>query len=509
MTPGDQAALHRHREEQMLRRVQTLLKSDAFRVPTTRGTRSPTELQVSITQSDGAEAVKRRMIELGLSDRDLQRSMPVSPSLHAELTARSMLFFSRVVGRVRLIALAPTHALLTGASPVPAGAGEVGAALSATGQATNVPETAIVVSTSGFDADALALATTEGRRSTILVEPNEAGGWTVHAPPGAQSVAGLLDPEDASAKDARIDAAIEAHHAEILAGALSSERLAAATRLPVGSVEKRMQTIAQADATLAVRRFNGKLVLFHQGGQALTSETGGSDMPIIQSLRRLFGGGDKDESAKKIAELNIKRAQLAAQRENADRDLAALYKKETDLRERFKDNSNPRDKERVAREMVRLTKEIQGREQMLRMVNQQIDIVTADVRNLELARQGKAAKLPSAEELASHSADAEAAMAEVEASAELAMSAVSSGPSMNDEERAMLEQLERELGTSNTPPVEAAPAAPAESAKAPPSAAAKVEPAATAKAESALPRAERSPAAEAPGAPQRQGPEAG
>ena len=81
------------------------------------------------------------------------------------------------------------------------------------------------------------------------------------------------------------------------------------------------------------------------------------------------------------------------------------------------------------------------------MLNQQINVVSTHLHNLELVQQGQTARLPDAEEMTADAVKAEEMLAELEASNELAGTAASiAHAGMTDEEQALFEELEREAG---------------------------------------------------------------
>jgi len=194
---------------------------------------------------------------------------------------------------------------------------------------------------------------------------------------------------------------------------------------------------------------------------------GGLDMPFIDRVKALFSG--KGEVEKKIAFLAERRAALTQQRDSGYDDLGALEGKETSLRQEFKDTPGDLARRRITSQLLQLRKDIERRQQLLSVLNQQVNVVSTHLHNLELQRQGQTANLPDSEEVASDAAAAEEALAELQASSELADSVgATSHAGMNDEEQALFEELSAQANAeaksaapaSGNPPNISEPAAP-------------------------------------------------
>jgi TolA-binding protein len=99
----------------------------------------------------------------------------------------------------------------------------------------------------------------------------------------------------------------------------------------------------------------------------------------------------------------------------------------------------------VTGQLLQLRKDIERRQQLITVLNQQVNIVSTHLHNLELVHQGHSAKLPNSEEVASDAAKAEEMLAGLEADAELAGSiGAVSNTGMSAEEQALYDELERE-----------------------------------------------------------------
>lgn len=122
-----------------------------------------------------------------------------------------------------------------------------------------------------------------------------------------------------------------------------------------------------------------------------------------------------------------------------------LERQESSLRRAFKEATGDITKRRVTSQLLQLRKDIERRQQLLTVLNQQINIVSTHLHNLELVQQGQIAKLPDSEEVAADAAKAEDMLAELEANTELVASIGGiTSASMSAEEQALFEELEQE-----------------------------------------------------------------
>jgi hypothetical protein len=176
-------------------------------------------------------------------------------------------------------------------------------------------------------------------------------------------------------------------------------------------------------------------------------------MPLIDRIKTLFAR--KGETDKKIAFLAERKTALTQQRDRSYEEIASLEQQDTTLTQQFKDTTSAITRRRITSQLVQLRKDIERRQQMLGMLNQQINVVGTHLHNLELTKQGESAKLPDSEEIASDAAAAEEMLAQLQADNELADSVGTVAHSgMSEEEQALYEQLEREAGGPETTKVE-------------------------------------------------------
>jgi hypothetical protein len=479
MRSSPDPAVHQRNERRFIEHVERLLEDDRLRVDTTAGRYPVTSTMRDVNRDDRGVQLKRTMAELGRHDRELEAQMPAGQSIDVTLSLPRWIFFKKAVGRFKVVSLPPTRALLAGEPPQPLGPAEVKKALSEIPPPlSGVPSTIVLMSSSGFTINAHEAAERRVDRTVVLVEPNDAGGWTVHGPPETKALSDLFDPEVDDEKRQRIRNAIEQQKVELLAGGLSGERLANTTQLPMQLVEEELKSYAQRTPGLLAKRLNGRLVLFRHGTAPAAGKVvaGGSQMPFVERMKALFAR--KDDPEKQIEFLSERRAELTQQRDVSYEDLAALEKREAELREQFRSSDAELAKRRITSQLLQLRKDIQRRQQLLGVLNQQIEIVSTDLHNLELVKQGRGAKLPDSDKLAADAAAAEETLAQLQTDAETAAAAMATvHPGLNEEEQALYEELERE--TRGAPSAEATATPPAPEPRrqsTPPPIAAKPEP---------------------------------
>src|SRR5439155_1597419 len=157
----------------------------------------------------------------------------------------------------------------------------------------------------------------------------------------------------------------------------------------------------------------------------------------------------KGDNEKKISLLSERRAALGVQRDRAFEEMGVLETRENEMRQQFKDTTNTTTRRRVTSQLVQLRKDLERRQQLLGMLNQQINVVSTHLHNLELVQQGQVAALPNSEELAADAAAAEEVLAELQANNEVAGSVGNiAGTGLSEEEQALYEELEREAAGS-------------------------------------------------------------
>jgi hypothetical protein len=445
---------HRAREDQFIQHVQTLLGDDRLRLDTTRGRRAVTTLITDVSPSDRSVDLTRLMSEMNKPDRAFRDRMPAGRCLDVTLSRQRFFLFRQPVGRLWVTCASPARALVAGQTPPPLSRAELSELLrQVPAPRTDVPTTIVVMSTSGFALEANELADRRTDRTVILAAPNAAGGWTITGPPESKGLADLFDPEADAEKRGRVRQVIEDGRADLGGAGLASDRIAAKASLPLTLVESELKQYAKENAGLAARRLDGKMVLFRESAAPPAAAGGVGIMPMIDKMKALFAR--KGETEKKIAFLAERRAALSQQRDRGYEEMSELESREADLRRQFKEATADLPKRRITTQLLQLRKDLERRQQLLGMLNQQVNVVATHLHNLELVRQGKTAQLPNSDEMAHDAAAAEDTLAELQASTELAESVGSTMHSgMSAEEQALFDELEK----SSAAPAESAPA---------------------------------------------------
>src|ERR1700709_629658 len=114
MTSSSEPSIHRGLEQQFVAHVQRLLDDDRLRIDTTRGRRPLAKLSREVTSSDRSVDLKRLMSEMNRPDRELQSQMPIGQSIEVTVSQRKWLLFSSEVGRLKVVCVSPTRALIAG-----------------------------------------------------------------------------------------------------------------------------------------------------------------------------------------------------------------------------------------------------------------------------------------------------------------------------------------------------------------------------------------------------------
>jgi hypothetical protein len=437
---------HQASERQFISHVEKLLADPRLMVDTTLGRKSVPNLMPQVTRTDRGTDMKRLMIDLQKPDSELQNRMPVGESMEIILRAKKMMVMMQTVGRIRVVCVSPTRQLLAGETPKPLDLAATRKVLSEIPPAQGIPLTVVLVSTSGFELNAREAASRTADRTVILAEPNEAGGWNPYGPVETKALVDLFDAEAEEQKRKRVRDLIEGSSVELSQGGIAADKLAVKAQLPLQFIEAEVKNFAKSNSGLTAKRLDGRLVLFREGSTpAIRSAPGGSAMPLIDRIKTLFAR--KGETEKKIAYLAERRTALTQQRDRSFEELTALEQQNDLLTRQFKESASAITRRRVTAQLVQLRKEIERRQQMQSVLNQQINVVGTHLHNLELSQQGKAANLPDSDEIATDAAAAEEMLAQLQADNELADSVGSvAHAGLSPEEQALYEELENESG---------------------------------------------------------------
>ncbi len=439
------ASWHQAREQEIISHIERMLDVPKFVIDTAVGRKNTASIKRTAKSHDKSVDLKRQMSQIR-PDRELETQMPVGRVFEATFAVNKWIIFQRIIARLMVAVIPPTKELLKDETPEPMSVGETRRQLSALPPSLpGVPTTVVLVSTSGFVPDARELAERTSERTIILVEPNESGGWSIHAPTEMSGIKHLFDPEPEPTKSRRIEQVIGLLSDELLTSSISAEKLSLLTELPLQQVEDTLKSYAKRTPGLQSKRLDGRLLLFREGSAPTGKAVGGEGMSLLDRLKTLFAR--KGDHEKKIAFLSERRAALSQQRDTSTDEIFKLEKKESELKKEFKANDSVISRKRIAAQMVQLRKEIDRRSQLLTVLNQQINVVGTHLHNLELIVQGRSAQLPTSDEIATDAAAAEEMLATLQADSELADSmstTVTAG--MSSEEQELYDELLKEAG---------------------------------------------------------------
>src|SRR6476646_2245266 len=119
MNSSTDPSVHRTCEQQFMRHLRSLLTDPRLRLDTAVGMRPITQFIAQVNHSDRALELKNLMIQMNRPDRDLQNRMPVGEWMDVTLSIRQFLLFQRAVGRLRVMCMSPSKAILAGETPQP------------------------------------------------------------------------------------------------------------------------------------------------------------------------------------------------------------------------------------------------------------------------------------------------------------------------------------------------------------------------------------------------------
>ena len=437
MSISSDPAWHKQRQQQMLSFVEHAITQPKLMIDTLLGRKVVANLQRETRQGDQAVEVKRLMTMLNVPDPELQQKLPLDGWFETTLTRNKWLIFVQTIGQLRVECRSPTKALIGGTPIEPMTPADVRKVIADTPLPKDVPQTLVIVSTSGFTLEARELAERTAGRTVVLAEPTDAGGGRGPGAGGLRAMCDALDPEEDGSKSERLRRAIDAKHADLLTGGLSAEALSAPPGVPLQRAEIGLKAWAKDNPHYTVKRIEGRLIAYRDGS---AQSAGSDDMPLLDRIKSLFSR--KDNLEKQISFLEQRRATLSNQQDQQYRELHTLEGRDKELREQFKSAESEPIRKRIVQQLSQLQKELARRQQSIDVLNKQANVISAHLHNIELERQGKHAKLPTADELAEQAAKAEGALADLEASVQVADEVAGiSASSMSDEEQALYDEL--------------------------------------------------------------------
>ncbi|MCH7808086.1 MAG: hypothetical protein IIB60_02575 [Planctomycetes bacterium] len=409
------------------------------------------------SQTDDNDRLRALMASHRNYDKARLKSLPANRRVTVRGFERRMLFWKRPTGVAIASVLSPLEHYASGAEgkAPPISLGELMDHVRRLASEQKVQHVIGVCSPTGFTDEARDAPLDMPNATVVLIEPGEQGGWKTTA--GGEDVEDwvleLFDPEGAKGKIERVERLVEERSADLLTGGVTASSVAAKAGLPEHLVRRGFEQVAAADPELRLTRKAGELLLFRGASVHRQEKT---TMNVIDRIRQLFSGeGDEAEKINLLAE---RRATLAQRRDRIYEDIGKLEHKEADLLTQGKAAKSSVPRRRLAAQLAQMRKDIARQNTTAAMLNKQIDIISTDIHNLTLIRQGEAAKLPDTTELTEHAVEAEEMLETLRSDADL-VSGLETGIEetlASDEELAILKEFEE----TDAAPAEAQTAAP-------------------------------------------------
>lgn len=369
---------------------------------------------------DDSDRLRALLAENRIYDRELLKDLPANRRVALHGFERRFLFWKRQTGVAVASVLSPlgyfASSGASGGSAPAIGLGELAEHVRKLVGDARVPHVVGVCSPTGFTDEARRSRLEMPNVTLVLIEPDGTGGWRTSATSESidDRILRMFDPEGAKQKIGRVRRVIEEHSASLLTGGLSASSVARKVNLPENVVREALTELTSSDSELRVSKRDGEFFLFRGAPQELLEK---KPMNVIDRIRQLFAGGGHE--SEKINVLAERRAALAQRRDRIYEDIAKLEKTEADLLEQGKAAKSEVPKRRLAAQLAQLRKDIARQNTTAAMLNQQINIISTDIHNLTLIRQGEMAKLPDTAELTENAVRAEELLESLKADNEL------------------------------------------------------------------------------------------
>ena len=394
---------------------------------------------------DEAERLRAAMVDRRIFDRELFAELPHGRGLIVRGFERRWIFGKRLRSVTIAGVLAPPGPLLEGDAPAPpVTMSQVAEYIRGVVKDDKVPHLIGVCSPSGFDAEVWNSPPELPNLKLVLVAPREEGGWRVGCADEQldQRLRKLFDPERVNQKLERVRQEIEERSPDLLTGGLSAANLARQLELPVPLVQHAFELASKENPELRVSKQAGEVMLF-RGAPVVAGEED-SSMSLAAWIKSLFS--KEGEEAKKINVLSERRAALSGRLDRMYEDISKLEKREEELRNEGKAASSMVSKRRMAAQISRMRKDISRCNTSAAILSKQINIISTHIHNLELARTGSIAEMPTSEELTEAAVNAEEIMEQLAASDELVsgLEVNMAETAMSDEEASILAELQGE-----------------------------------------------------------------
>jgi len=392
---------------------------------------------------DESDQLRALMAEARCYDRGRLKSLPANRRIEIRGFERRLLFGRKPTCVAIATVISPLEHFAQGGDgdAPPVGLAELTDHVRKLAKQGRVPHVIGVCSPSGFSEEARNARLDSPGVTVVLVEPDGHGGWHTRA---ADATAGsplvqIFDPEGANQKLKRVRELIEKRSADLLTGGLSVSSIARQANLPESLVREAFRRAAEADDELQFADKDGDSYLY-RGAPVRGQEK--RAMNVVDRIKQIFS--NEGDEVTKVNVLSQRRAALAQRRDRIYEDIGKLETKEAELLAEGKAAVSQVPRRRIAAQLAQLRKDISRQNATASMLNKQIDIISTDIHNLTLIRQGEMAQLPDTTELTANAVRAEEMLESLNADAEM-VSSLESGMEQtlaSDEELAILREFE-------------------------------------------------------------------
>ena len=405
-------------------------------------------------EHDRAEQVKEEMADRRIYDRKRFTELPHGKTITVKGFERRWIFGRKLRSVTVATVIAPPGPLLESDEPAPpVSLAQLTTHVRSLVVNNKAPHLIGVCSPSGFEEDALNARLDMTNVKLVLVTPRDGGGWKVKStdPMLDERLWRLFDPEDAGQKIDRVLHAIQEQRTALLTGGLTARSIADKLGLPDFVVNEAFARAAKTDPELRLSKSGGEVMLYR--GASAMPEVEDQSMSLAEWIKSLFS--KEGDEAKKINVLSERRAALSGRLDRLYEDIGSLEKKEAELIQEGKASESKVAMRRMAAQVAHLRKDISRLNTSASILSKQINIISTHIHNLELAKTGSAAQLPSSEELTEAAVNAEEMLEQISASADLvnSLEVTMAESSMSDDEAAILAEFESagESDSAGTP----------------------------------------------------------
>jgi len=431
-------AWHRRAESKLIGHVERLLDNPKLRIDTDDGTRPASGFRRTIEQSDRAADVRKIVGQNDRDDRADVGNLPQGLVMDVAFRRAKLVVFSSVVARLRVICVSPIKQLVRAEASKPMIVPEVNRILEEN-KSDGPPLTIVLCSTGGFAIECHDLAERVASRTLILIEPNAAGGYSVWGPSETKTLNDLLDPEGEAEKRNRVREHVKRRDSDMTAAGIPADAVVQATMLPMTIVEDELKSIAKGTKGLIAKRLDGRIVLYREGAKPAGVTTGNAN-PLAARIKSIFTG--KATPERKYAFFAERKAALVQRREVVDEEMQLMEKKDGYLREQFRDaNSDPARRRAVA-QLFYVRKQLERRQGLIKLLNQQIDSVDENASTLDRLQRGESLVDIDPEQVATVATKFEESLAKLRGEIELAeANPPGAGTTLTPEEQGLYEEL--------------------------------------------------------------------